>query len=79
MSHDAGWYDAGWTERNGDEVNAVDGLFAIADAIRYAADRLGTNNASTPMGALEALGQSVQIAASTLATAIVEAAERNQP
>lgn len=36
------------------------GLFDLADATRYAARHLGTNDAATPMGAIEALSVSVK-------------------
>ncbi len=47
-------------DRNREPANIVDGLFAIARAISdltVATHRLGVNDASTPMGAIESLGQ----------------------
>lgn len=50
-----------------------EGLLAIAEAINNLAraiDRLGTNQASTPMGAIEALAKEVQDGFSLLASAV---------
>jgi hypothetical protein len=47
-------------DSNMEAANVVDGLYKIAQAIRHAADRLGTADAATSMGALEALGLSIE-------------------
>jgi hypothetical protein len=51
------------SDRNGEPTNVVDGLFAIAralTAIAHNLDRLGTNGASSPMGAVEFLACEVK-------------------
>ena len=45
-------------------------IWEVAQAIRYAASRLGTSNASTEMGALELLAKEVRDGLSLLAHAI---------
>jgi len=50
--------------------NVVDGLFAIAKALMLGAKHLGNGDASTPMGALEALGKCLMDSADTIAHAI---------
>lgn len=62
-------------DRNGEVANVVDGLFAVARAIRYAADCLGTGNASTQMGALEALAAEVMTGARSIASSLDGIAE----
>lgn len=47
-------------DTNLEPANVVDGLYQIAAAIRYLADHLGLNKASTPMGAIEAHSLSVE-------------------
>lgn len=49
-----------WANKDGMDRNVVDGLFAIADSIRYLGDTLGTNNSSTSMGAIELLSKEVR-------------------
>lgn len=60
--------------REGDPAQIADGLFEVATAIRRAASHLGLNDASTPMGALEALGVSVEKGAGSIAESISELA-----
>jgi hypothetical protein len=46
------------SDRNGEDANVVDGLFAIArslDKVASALRMLGTNDAATSMGAIEVL------------------------
>lgn len=50
--------------------NVARGLFAIASSIRYAARHLGTNDAATQMGALEAHASLVGAALDGVACAI---------
>jgi hypothetical protein len=59
----------------GEPANVVDGLFAIAKAIRSAASHLGTGNAATPMGALEVLGKEIKEGTERIASAIGEHAD----
>jgi hypothetical protein len=44
----------------GEAVNVVDGLYALARAVTQGAKHLGLQDASTPMGALEALSGSLR-------------------
>lgn len=58
-----------------ENVNVVDALLEIASAINALArtiDRLGTNGASTPMGAIELLALEVKNAGESLANSIGE-------
>lgn len=66
----------------GISVNVADGLFAIANALQYAARHLGKEDACGPMGAIEALGkcvidgtESVSHATESIASAIEEGFE----
>ena len=71
----------GMTSDCDDDDNVVSSLLAIANAIRYAADRLGTGDASTGgWGALEALGKVMEQGFERLAGSIDElsAAVENQ-
>lgn len=59
-------------------ANVVDGLYAISRSIRELAsslDRLGVNNADTPMGALELLSLEVRNGATAIVQAIEQAGE----
>ena len=62
-------------DRNMEPANVVDGLFAIArglNKVAIALDRLGTNDAATPMGAIELLAKEVRDGLSSVAGAIEE-------
>ncbi len=51
------------SDSNGETANVVDGLFAISRSLREVAksiDRLGTNDATTKMGAIELLAMEVK-------------------
>ncbi len=51
------------SDRNGEEANMVDGLFAISRSLKEVAksiDRLGLNDANTQMGAIELLAKEVK-------------------
>ena len=51
------------SDSNGENANLVDGLFAISRSLREVAksiDRLGTNDATTKMGAIELLAMEVK-------------------
>lgn len=65
-----------WNEAH-DSTGVESALWAIAaalcenaNAIGYAARHLGTNDAATPMGALEALGRSIMVASDRIADAL---------
>jgi len=65
-------------DRNLEAANVVDGLFAIARALERLADavhRLGTNDASTNMGAIEVLSLEVKNGFGLLRSAISELAD----
>lgn len=69
------------TDRNGYVMNQTDALFAIADAINHLAkmvDRLGVNGASTPMGAIEALGMEMKNGFELLANAVFDSSSTEQ-
>jgi hypothetical protein len=62
---------------HGERANIVDGLYAIAGAISdlaHAIHRLGTNDAATPMGAIEVLSVEIKEGTSRVADAIGEVA-----
>ncbi len=51
------------SDSNFESANVVDGLFAIAHALNKVAqalERLGTNDAATPMGAIEMLSLEIK-------------------
>lgn len=51
------------SDSNAEAANVVDGLFAIARALNNvskAIHKLGVNDASTPMGAIEALAKVIE-------------------
>ena len=52
-----------------------DGLLELAGAVAYGLSQLGTADAATPMGALEALGVAITDAADTIALALSETRE----
>jgi hypothetical protein len=65
------------TREGSESVNVVDGLLAIAGAIEglsRALDRLGTNGASTPMGAIELLSLQIKEAGASVARGLCEIA-----
>jgi hypothetical protein len=47
------------TDANLEAANVVDGLFAIARSLSAAANHLGTGNAATNMGAIEAHAKAI--------------------
>lgn len=60
-------------DRNGEEANVVDGLFAIAralDGVRSALHYLGNGNSGTELGAIEALGVIFRDGMSKIAAAL---------
>jgi len=64
-----------YSEVDGETVNVVDGLFAIAEALQTVArglHRLGLAEASTPMGALEVLSLEVRDGFNNLCAALIE-------
>lgn len=66
-------------DERGKPINLVDALYAIAgsiDNLAHAIHRLGTNNAATPMGAIETHAVMVKEAAETIASALIEAGDR---
>ncbi|WP_166142062.1 hypothetical protein [Methylosinus sp. RM1] len=60
-------------ETSGEYANAYAGLqiAQALDGIAYQLKRLGLSDASTPLGAIEALSKSIQESANTIATAII--------
>lgn len=65
-------------DSNGEAANVVDGLFAIASAVdRLAAatERLGTNGASGPMGAVEAVAKEIRDGFEAVSGAVAEAGQ----
>lgn len=58
-----------------DPANIADGLFEIARAVRFGLKWLGNADASTPMGALEALGDCVLRSGESIANALERVAE----
>jgi hypothetical protein len=67
------------TEDRGEEVNIVDALFAIAGAIQDLAasvNRLGLNDAATPMGAVEMLAEEVKGLAAAVTNGLDYLADR---
>jgi hypothetical protein len=52
-----------------------DGLETIAESIRYAANVLGTGNASTPMGAMELLAKETMDGSERIAAALLSISE----
>lgn len=63
------------TDRNGENANIVDALFAIARALTWGAQTLGVNGASTPMGAIEVLSKEILDGSERIANAIGDLAE----
>jgi hypothetical protein len=57
-----------WAYRGGARVNVTEGLFAIADALH----RLGTGDASTNFGAIEALAMMINKSLKEHGSAIAE-------
>ncbi len=67
--------DAFYSEIDGDAVNVVDGLFAIAASLAGVAQaiyKLGLADASTPMGAIESLSLEMRDGFSNLCAALME-------
>ena len=68
-----GLWSANESDRNGEQANVVDGLFAIARGLELVAgaiDRLGNADAATQMGALEGHGKAILDASTRVAGAI---------
>ncbi len=63
------------SDSNGEAANIVDVISAVAQSIRHAAKSLGSADAATPMGALEAHGKCILDASERIAGAISELAE----
>lgn len=62
-------------DSNGEAANVVDGLFAIArglHAVARSIQYLGNGEASTPFGAIEALGMQIEKSASMITAALNE-------
>lgn len=62
------------SDRNGEPANLVDALDEIGSAIRFAAKHLGSGDAATPMGALEALGKVLLDGSERLSEAVTQVA-----
>ena len=63
------------SDSNMEAANVVDALDSVANAIRYGLKRLGTADAATPMGALEAHAAVIKEGAENIASAIRDLAE----
>lgn len=66
------------SDRNMEPANVVDGLFAIARALEHVAkaiERLGLNEAATPMGALELVAKEIKDGLKDVGDAIVAAGQ----
>ena len=62
-------------DAKGEAANVVDGLFAIARALSFCGRTLGTNDASTNMGALEFHALAIETAADRITAGLSEVAE----
>lgn len=67
------------SDRNMEPANIVDGLFAIArglDRVATAIERLGVNDAATPMGAIELVAKEIKDGLRDVGDAIEAAGNR---
>jgi len=62
-------------DSNYEPANVVDGLYQLADAVGGAAKHLGLQDASTPMGAIEAHAKSIHDSAEMISGALGDIAE----
>jgi len=68
-------YSPNCSDGNFEAANICDGLYQVAGSIRFAAKHLGTEDAATPMGAIEAFSVAVREGACAISGSIDRLAE----